>query len=517
MSKQTFTTGQILTAAQMTTLQANDYNQTVNAKVASYTLVATDAGTRITMSNASATTITVNTALFTAGDTLIITNIGAGVCTITAGTATVSSSGSLALAQYDSGILYFSSTSAAIWNGANPGDITGVTAGTGLAGGGTSGTVTLNNTMATEITAKGDLIVGTGVATFDNLAAGSNGETLIADSSTSTGLRYQGSFAGGKNGAINGGFDIWQRGTSFTASSAYTADRWNTGGNTGFTYSQQLPGSTLPQFKYCMRLQRTNGQTTTAWLQIANTFETSESLKYAGKTVVVSFWARKSATFTSTNSRVSSQFNYGTGTDQRWDGFTGSTAAGYLDATVTTSWQRFSYTATVPTTATEVYVYFAITDFAGTAGASDYAEIAGVQVELGSVATEFSRAGGTLQGELAAAQRYYYRQSANATNLYQRFSTYVPAASSTQVYALIPTPVTMRTTPTSVDSTTSGMTLGDAAGGFVNVTSIALDTTSAQNLCTLTVSVASGLTTYRPYALVASNSATPYIGLSAEL
>jgi hypothetical protein len=185
MSKQTFTTGQILTAAQMTTLQANDYNQTVSAKVASYTLVATDAGTRITMSNAAATTITVNTALFTAGDTLTITNIGAGVCTITAGTATVSTGGSLALAQYDSGTLYFSSTSAAIWNGANPGDITGVTAGTGISGGGTSGTVTVTNSMATEITAAGDIIVGTGSGTFDNLPIGTTGQILTADTTVS--------------------------------------------------------------------------------------------------------------------------------------------------------------------------------------------------------------------------------------------------------------------------------------------------------------------------------------------
>jgi hypothetical protein len=146
MSKQTFTTGQILTAAQMTTLQANDYNQTVSAKVASYTLVASDAGTRITMSNASATTITVNTSLFTAGDTLTITNIGAGVCTITAGTATVSTAGSLALNQYDSGTLYFTSTGVSIWNGANPGDITDVTTATtsGLTGGATSGSVNLS-------------------------------------------------------------------------------------------------------------------------------------------------------------------------------------------------------------------------------------------------------------------------------------------------------------------------------------------------------------------------------------
>jgi len=185
MAKQTYTTGQVLTAAQMTALQANDYNWTVSAKTASYVLVAADAGTRITMSNAGATTITVNTALFTAGDTLTITNIGAGACTITAGTATVSTAGSLVLNQYDSGTLYFSSTSVAIWNGANPGDITGVTAGTGISGGGTSGTVTVTNSMATEITASGDIIVGTGSGTFDNLPIGTTNQVLTADTTVS--------------------------------------------------------------------------------------------------------------------------------------------------------------------------------------------------------------------------------------------------------------------------------------------------------------------------------------------
>jgi len=115
MAKQTFTTGQVLTAAQMTSLQANDYNWSVNAQTASYVLVASDAGKQVTMNNAGATTITVNTSLFTAGDTLRITSIGAGTCTITAGTATVSTAGSLALTQYASGILYFSTASAAIF------------------------------------------------------------------------------------------------------------------------------------------------------------------------------------------------------------------------------------------------------------------------------------------------------------------------------------------------------------------------------------------------------------------
>jgi hypothetical protein len=115
MALQTFTAGQVLTAAQVTALQANDYNQTVSTKTDSYTLVAADKGTRVVMNKATATTITVNTSLFSAGDSLWIHNIGAGVCTITAGTATVSTSGSLALAQNSGGTLYFTSTGVAIF------------------------------------------------------------------------------------------------------------------------------------------------------------------------------------------------------------------------------------------------------------------------------------------------------------------------------------------------------------------------------------------------------------------
>ena len=117
MAKQTFTTGQVLTAAQMTSLQQTAMGGgSATAKTASYVLVAADAGTTVAMNAAGATTITVNTALFAAGDTVLIQNLGAGTCTITAGTATVSTAGSLALVQYESGILYFTATSAAIFN-----------------------------------------------------------------------------------------------------------------------------------------------------------------------------------------------------------------------------------------------------------------------------------------------------------------------------------------------------------------------------------------------------------------
>jgi hypothetical protein len=115
MALQTFTAGQVLTAAQVNALQANDYNQTVSTKTGDYVLVAADKGTRVVMNSASAQTITVNTSLFSAGDTLFIQNIGAGVCTITAGTATVSTAGSLALAQNAGGTLYFTSAGVSIF------------------------------------------------------------------------------------------------------------------------------------------------------------------------------------------------------------------------------------------------------------------------------------------------------------------------------------------------------------------------------------------------------------------
>ena len=71
------------------------------------------------------------------------------------------------------------------WITNDVGDITAVTAGTGISGGGTSGAVTITNSMATEITASGDIIVGTGSGTFDNLPIGTTGQVLTADTTVS--------------------------------------------------------------------------------------------------------------------------------------------------------------------------------------------------------------------------------------------------------------------------------------------------------------------------------------------
>lgn len=89
----------------------------------------------------------------------------------------------------DTNSLFYYDGAAWVASGAT-GDIEGVTAGTGISGGGTSGTVTVTNSMATAIDAKGDLIVGTGSDAFSRLAVGTNTYTLVADSAEATGLKW---------------------------------------------------------------------------------------------------------------------------------------------------------------------------------------------------------------------------------------------------------------------------------------------------------------------------------------
>ena len=193
MAKQSFSVGQVLTANQMLSLQQTAMlGGSATAKTASYTLVAADAGTVVSVNSTSATTITVNTGLFSAGDTVTIQNWGSGLVTITAGTATVNTAGSLIVPQYDGGVLYFTSASAAIY-------FDFVQAG-----------------AVSPLTTKGDLY--TFGSSDTRIGVGANDTVLTADSSTATGLKWATPTAAGSNFTLlnSGGTSLSGTSTSIT-------------------------------------------------------------------------------------------------------------------------------------------------------------------------------------------------------------------------------------------------------------------------------------------------------------
>jgi len=316
-------------------------------------------------------------------------------------------------------------------------------------------------------------------------------------------------FVAGKNKIINGDFGIWQRGTSFTAN-GYTADRWRfdaDGSGSTNTISQQAftPG-TAPvagyEGAYFYRMARSAVGTGNTYNQLKQAIEDVRT--FAGQTVTLSFWAKADTT------RVVNVYiyqNFGTGGS--------STAGGYIgNVSLTTSWARYSITTSIAsisgsTIGTGSYLQLL---FATPAAVASTIDFWGVQLEAGSVTTPFTTASNTLQGELALCQRYYYRNS--ASNSYSWLSGMGIAGSTTVADIPIQLPVTMRTTPTVLD--TGNIAINDNVGSLITAT-FTLNTANLTNSTTAVRATSSGLTLYRSYNIVANNNAAAYIGFSAEL
>jgi hypothetical protein len=326
------------------------------------------------------------------------------------------------------------------------------------------------------------------------------------------------SSSAGKNPVINGGLDIWQRGTSISLAAtapAYTADRWyaSNSANQALTVSRQATGDTtnLPNIQYALRFQRNSGQTGTSDLYLFNNFESVNSIPYAGKQVTLSFYARKGANYTAASNILNVFINTGKGTDQAPFSYTTPVSVASTNATLTTTWQRFTATGTIASDVTQLEVAVKYTPV-GTASTNDYYEITGVQIELGATATSFSRAQGTIQGELAACQRYYWRVTPVQNETI--YGTAI-ATSSSGAQVAVNNPVPMRVQPTSVDFSTLALLLPAVA--FYGASGITIaSNASSTNITSVTLS-ASGLTTSRVYFLTNNGTNVGYLGFSAEL
>jgi hypothetical protein len=314
--------------------------------------------------------------------------------------------------------------------------------------------------------------------------------------------------------------DVWQRGTSFTPASTtkvYTTDRWLSFRTaTGMTITRQATGDTtnLPFIQYNARVQRDSGNTSTATPYFIQAIETVNTIPLAGKTITVSFYARRGANFSATSNLLKLQSFTGTGTDQDPTSFayTGQVEAIQQTFTLTTTWQRFSTTVTLGATVTEMDLLFSYNP-TGTAGAADYYDLTGVQLEEGSTATPFSRAAGNIQAELAACQRYYWRETAGTT---YTFHAQGYAMSTTNAAFLVKHPVRMRTVPSSVEYANLAIDLYAVTN--YTFTNISINgTTNGVDNTLVETSGSTGLTANRPYHLSGNNNAGNYIGFSAEL
>jgi hypothetical protein len=304
-----------------------------------------------------------------------------------------------------------------------------------------------NAIQNTIVDAKGDLITATGADTPARLAVGSNGDTLVADSAATTGLRWTENYAAGKNKIINGDFGVWQRGTSFSnpAANAYTADRWffnASGSGATRTISQQTftPGAAPVagyEGQYFFRYARTVAGTGATADHISQRIEDVRT--FADETATMSFWAKVDAGTPTLTLRA--RQNFGSG---------GSALVDATDVSVTlsTSWTRYTATFAIPSISGKTIGTSSNLElqFRTALNTVQTLDLWGVQVEASSVATAFQTATGTLQGELAACQRYY--ASSTNTGTFGISNMQVIPAVSTTLIAGFRLPQRMRTAPT---------------------------------------------------------------------
>jgi hypothetical protein len=371
------------------------------------------------------------------------------------------------------------------------------------------------------VNAKGDLIGASANDTPAILSVGNNGETLVADSSATTGLSYQANFAAGKNAIINGDFFVNQRNfTTSTTSAEYNADRWRsiyTGGTTTTSIETFTPGA-APVAGYEGR--KFYRMAITGQSAVGDSVRMQTSLEnvttFAGQTVTYSFFAKASSGTPKLAVEMVQSFGSG-----------GSAGTGTLFGTVTlsTSWARYSVTGTVPSISGKtigdgsqlsprIYASAGSSVSAGQSiGIQNVTfDLWGLQLEAGSVATAFQTATGTIQGELAACQRYFTRIGGEIA---YNFLANAYFDSATTGFGMV-NYSSMRSTPAATFTTASNYAALNVGTAVTACTAISADFYNTKSF-RLNFTVGSSRTAGQGLIMTSNNTTNGYIDISAEL
>lgn len=280
------------------------------------------------------------------------------------------------------------------------------------------------------VTAKGDIITATGNATPVRQGVGSNGQIIVADDVLDNGLGYKD--PNFKNWIMNGNFDIAQRGTSFTNPShlAYVADRWKVMNNSeGATFPSSIvltqekltSGDIFGSFYYLRSSwngELSNIQTYSRHGLLQYIEHGTKFLAGLNKKVTVTFYARSSIADKRLGVFIYQAYGTG-GSPSSATILTGNTF------TLSSSWEKYSYTFTTNTLSSTVFGtnddnYFMLdfmyvwgsgysshmnTDTSEPFVGSGNIDIAQVALYAGDVAYPFEPK--SYQQELSDCQRYF--------------------------------------------------------------------------------------------------------------
>jgi hypothetical protein len=271
------------------------------------------------------------------------------------------------------------------------------------------------------------------------------------------------------NFIINGAFDFWQRGTSVTHSAstdstgtAYTADRFraaNVRDGVGWRNITVSRSTTVPSgFQFSARV--TTGANDVNRLQFQQLGEGWGVL--GGKTATFSFYIRRIGT---AHASTILRTEVGGGSAETWGSFNNLSTSQFTRITRT-----FAAGTGLNAVGIQIVTDANTTPILATAG--DLFEITGVQLEAGSVATQFRRNADSLQGELAACQRYYYTWQNSSATMGQTIGNAWYANPQTH-------PVEMRVAPAA--TVTQGVSTLYGNGSFVTGVSMYASPATANN------------------------------------